>query len=92
VTLQLSDGTAEPWRPESTRAGPDGALYALVKPQLPGGPYEAKFTQHAQSSLAPLLVDMKGDEGPSAGAEEREVAVRIDGRLHAIVPKKASFG
>jgi uncharacterized protein len=92
VTLQLSDGTAEPWRPESTRVGPDGALYALVKPDSPGGPCEAKFTQHAQSSLAPLLVDAAGDDDAAAGAAEREVAVRIDGRLHAIVPKKASFG
>jgi hypothetical protein len=93
VFLGLSDGTEETWDPESTRVGVDGALYAVVKREAPGGPYEAKFTQHAQSSLAPLLVDVEGDEETTeAGRERGPFSVRIDGRLHAIAPKKASFG
>ena len=72
IVLALSDGTEEAWDPESTRVGPDGALYALVKRDAPGGPYEAKFTRHAQTSLGPALVDA---EAP---------AVRIGGRVRSI--------
>ena len=61
VILLLSDGTESPWDPESTRVGADGALYALVKKDARRGPYEAKFSSHAQSSLAPLLVE--SDDG-----------------------------
>jgi uncharacterized protein len=95
VFALLSDGSQEVWDPESTRVGADGALYTVVKREARGGPYEAKFTQHAQSSLAPLLVETEGVETEGAGGEGEEgrvVAVRIDGRLHAIAPKKASFG
>src|SRR6202012_4626421 len=42
VVLLLSDGTEEPWSPESTRVGPDSALYARVKAGARGGPFEAK--------------------------------------------------
>jgi hypothetical protein len=83
VVLLLSDGTEDDWHPESTRVGPDGALYATVKGAAPGGPFDAKFTQHAQASLAPVLVD---------GEAENEASVRIGGRLHAIAPKTARFG
>jgi uncharacterized protein len=93
VALRLSDGTSEPWHPESTRVGPDGALYATVRAAARGGPFEAKFTQHAQSSLAPLLVVAEGPDAHAPGAAgEGRVFVRIDGRLHAIAPKKATFG
>jgi hypothetical protein len=93
VALRLSDGTSEPWHPESTRVGADGALYATVKAEARGGPFEAKFTQHAQSSLAPLLVDPEGEDARArAGTADGGVWVRIDGRLHAIAPKKATFG
>jgi uncharacterized protein len=93
VVLGLSDGSEEAWDPESTRLGTGGALYALVKREARGGPYEAKFTQHAQSSLAPVLVETEEAGGAVAtGADEGRFAVRIDGRLHAVAPKKASFG
>lgn len=90
VALLLSDGTEEGWDPESSRVGPDGALYAAVKREAAGGPFEAKFTQHAQASLAPVLVDGDGqnDESSLKGAPW----VRIGGRLHAIAPKTAGFG
>jgi hypothetical protein len=57
VMLLLSDETEEAWDPTVSRIGADGALYASVKAGAPGGPFEAKFTRHAQTSLAPLLVD-----------------------------------
>jgi hypothetical protein len=57
VVLRLSDGTEEAWVPESSRIGANDALYALVKRQARGGPFEAKFTRHAQAALAPILVD-----------------------------------
>jgi hypothetical protein len=56
VVLVLSDGTEETFDPTTARIGPDDALYAQVKRAAPGGTYEAKFTQHAQTSLEPLLV------------------------------------
>jgi len=94
VALLLSDGTEEAWDPEGTRVGPDGALYAAVKRDATGGPFEAKFTQHAQASLAPVLVEGDGpNEGTSPeGGPRRAPAVRIGGRLHAIAPKTAGFG
>jgi len=94
LVLLLSDGTEESWEPERTRAGLDGALYAVVKRQGVGGPFEAKFTQHAQASLAPVLVEGEG-QNEAAGAEggaETAPTVRIGGRLHAIAPKTAGFG
>ncbi len=84
VILGLSDGTEEPWHPEATRVGEDGAIYASVKAQAKGGPFEARFSRHAQTSLAPLLVE---DASSPSG-----FAVRIDGRAHAIGAKKARFG
>ncbi len=80
VVLVLSDGTEEAWVPEETRSGADGALYARVKAGAPGGPFEAKFTRHAQGSLEPLLV------------EAPEPAVAIGGELHVIAAKQARFG
>lgn len=80
VVLLLSDGTEEPWDPGATRVGDDGALYAAVKRDAARGPFEAKFSRHAQTSLAPLLV-----EGASP-------AVRVDGQVHVIGAKAAVFG
>lgn len=83
VVLVLSDGTEEPWDPAATRQGASGALYTAVKRGARGGPFEAKFTRHAQASLAPVLV----------GTDEAEVpAVRIGGRVHAIGAKTERFG
>jgi uncharacterized protein len=57
LELELSDRTREAWDPARSRLGPDSALYAEVKRETPGGPFDAKFTRHAQTALAPFLVD-----------------------------------
>lgn len=75
VVLALSDGTEEDWDPETSRIGAGDAVYARVKRGARGGPYDARFTPHAQTSLAPLLVE--GD-GP---------AVRLGGQVHVIGAK-----
>ena len=80
VVLVLSDGTEEAWDPETSRIGSGEALYAVVKRDARGGPFEARFTPHAQTSLAPLLVE--GDRP----------AVRIGGQVHVIGAKSARFG
>lgn len=80
IVLVLSDGTEEAWDPETTRFGSDGALYAVVKRDARGGPFEAKFTRHAQVSLAPALID--------AGVP----TVRIGDAHIAIGAKEATFG
>ncbi|HEY8088609.1 MAG TPA: hypothetical protein VIF09_12210 [Polyangiaceae bacterium] len=90
VVLVLSDGTEEDWEPEASRVGPDGALYATVKRQAARGPFEAKFSRHAQTSLEPALVEgtapAAGTGGPVAPA------VRIGGAVHSIGAKNARFG
>jgi hypothetical protein len=60
VVLRLSDGTEETWDPLKTRIAESGALYTTIKASAPGGPYEAKFTRHAQASLAPVLEEENG--------------------------------
>jgi hypothetical protein len=72
IVLVLSDGSEEAWSPETTRVGADGALYASVKRGARGGPYEAKFTPYAQSSLEPVLVESDGTGRP---------AVRVGGSV-----------
>jgi hypothetical protein len=80
VVLLLDDETEEDWDPEGTRTGEGGALYAQVKRAARGGPLEARFSRHAQASLAPFLLD---DEAPS---------VRIGGAVHVIGAKRSRFG
>jgi hypothetical protein len=80
AVLALSDGTEEPWDPAATRVGEGDALYTVVKREAPGGPYEAKFSRHAQLSLGPLLVD---GETPH---------VRIGETVHAVGAKRTRFG
>jgi uncharacterized protein len=76
VLLLLSDGSEEPWSPESTRIGPDSALYARVKTGARGGPFEAKFTPHAQASLEPVLVESRtAEEQPAVALGNRIVAI-----------------
>jgi uncharacterized protein len=86
VVLVLSDGSEEPWEPESTRTGADGALYAVVKRTKQGGRYEAKFTPHAQGCLEPLLVDAQPDDaaGAAGAAGAPTVGVRLGGRTRVI--------
>jgi hypothetical protein len=74
VELRLSDGSEEAWEPAATRIGTDGALYTSVKRSASGGPYEAKFTRHAQLSLDRVLVE----------ADAGSVAVRMGGRTTTI--------
>jgi hypothetical protein len=62
LVLSLSDGTEEPWAPQATRVAEGGALYAKVKARAPGGPFEARFTRHAQTGLAPFLVEPAGSD------------------------------
>jgi hypothetical protein len=80
AALQLSDGTEEAWEPAETRVGRGEALYTAVKRGVRGGPFEAKFTRHAQASLAQVLVD--GDMP----------RVKIGGQVHVIGAKNARFG
>jgi hypothetical protein len=68
--LDLSDGTREPWDPARSVIGDGGALYAQVKVRAEGGPFQARFTRHAQASLAPFLVEVGG-----------EPAVDLSGRI-----------
>jgi hypothetical protein len=75
VVLLLSDRTESAWDVESTRVGSDGALYAAVKRDARGGPYEAKFSPHAQGCLGPLLVE---------SAEGGLPLVRIGGRTRTV--------
>jgi hypothetical protein len=77
--LCLFDGSEEPLDPGTLSVGEDGVVYARVK----GGTFEARFTRHAQTALAPLLtsadpptVTLRGDDyvlgsrvvRPSSGA------------------------
>jgi len=69
IQLELSDETKEDWDPARSRVGPTGALYAEVKAELPGGPFDAKFTRHAQMALAPFLVDRAGAPAVRVGGK-----------------------
>ncbi len=80
IVLVLSDGTEEALDSEEARIGADDALYAMVKRDAASGPYEAKFTPHAQAALAPALVE--GDPP----------LLRIGGRLHAVGAKRTRLG
>jgi hypothetical protein len=64
VVLVLDDATEAEWDPSRTRVGDCGALYGEVKPDARGGPFEARFTRHAQAGLAPALV--AGEDGAPA--------------------------
>jgi hypothetical protein len=102
AVLQLSDGSEEAWTPEDSRVGADGAVYTTVKRDALGGPYEAKFSRHAQASLGELLVEApapasrasrgSGPSGNDDGGGEGLPVVRIGGAIHAIGAKKTGFG
>jgi hypothetical protein len=57
VMLELSDESEEPLAADTLRVGRGDALYASVK----GGRFEARFSRHAQTALAPFLHE--GDDG-----------------------------
>jgi hypothetical protein len=71
--LVLFDESEEPLDPASLSVGDDGVVYARVK----GGAFEARFSRHAQSQLAPLLVEA---EPPT---------VEVNGARHVIGPRVA---
>ncbi|WP_394831976.1 DUF1285 domain-containing protein [Pendulispora rubella] len=73
IVLTLSDGTEEDWDPATTRVGESGALYAKVKAGARGGPFEARFSRHAQTALADVLVDQGGS--PAVKLRDRTVAI-----------------
>ncbi len=87
VTLVLSDGSSEMLDPARVAVGADGALYAWVKASAPGGPFEAKFTRHAQTSLARFLHAATG-EAPEAGDALLLNHARFVPKPRDISPKK----
>jgi len=52
VVLILSDQSEEPLRPETLRMPSPERIYAQIKSDAPGGPFEARFTAHALGQLA----------------------------------------
>ncbi len=68
VTLVLFDGTEERLDPSTLSVDAEGVMQAIVKPaRLP-----ARFSRHAQTQLAPLLVSA---EPPVLRLGGREVAI-----------------
>ncbi len=68
VTLVLFDGSEEPLDPATLSLGEDEVVYARVR----AGGLEARFSRHAQTQLAPLLVQ---DDPPTLAVAGREVAL-----------------
>lgn len=72
--LVLSDATEEPLVPDNLSLDDDGVVFARVK----GGTFEARFSRHAQASLAPLLVSAEpplvrvGDRQAELGPRVRQ--------------------
>jgi hypothetical protein len=75
--LDLSDGTREEWHPERTSEDERGALYTEVKATAPGGPFRARLTRHAQTSLAPLLVESGGVPAVNLGGRVLRLGERL---------------
>jgi hypothetical protein len=63
--LTLADGSKEPFDPSGASVGADGVVYAKVR----GGAFEARFSRHAQTQLAPLLVSAEPPRLASGGRE-----------------------
>ncbi len=68
VTLRLFDGSEEPLDPATLRLGEGGVVYAAVR----GGRLRARFSRHAQTQLAPILV---AEDPPTVRVRGREVPV-----------------
>jgi hypothetical protein len=78
VVLTLSDGSEEALRPETLRIGGEGALRVAVKAGVRGGPFEAKFSRHAQTALGPALVETaEGEPGIAVGGQVSPLASLI---------------
>ena len=65
AVLRLSDGTEETLEPSTLREGTEGELYVSVKrgpdARSRGGPFDAKFSRHAQTQLSPYLFEEDGE-------------------------------
>ena len=70
LQLMLSDGSESPLRPGSLTVGARGALYTVVK----NGKFRARFSQAAQTALAPWLSE----------DENGRYFLEIAGRRHAL--------
>jgi len=70
LQLLLSDGSESPLDPGSLALGARGALYTTVK----NGRFRARFTQSAQTALAPWL----------SSAENGEIFLEIGGYRHTL--------
>lgn len=58
--LTLADDSVEPFDPSTACVGEDGVVYCRVRE----GAFEARFSRHAQTQLAPLLVESGEDPLP----------------------------
>jgi uncharacterized protein len=54
--IVLSDGTTEVLGEEALWTGADTSLYTFVKRESAAGPFQARFSRHAQTELARYLV------------------------------------
>lgn len=70
VTLRLFDGTEEPLDPDTLSLDEEGAAHARVK----AGRLDARFSRHAQTQLAPILVEA---DPPTVRVGEREVKIPV---------------
>jgi hypothetical protein len=68
VVLRLFDGTEEPLDPSTLSMDAEGVVHARAK----GGRFDARFSRHAQTQLAPVLV---GDDPPTLRIDGREVVM-----------------
>ncbi len=68
VTLRLFDGSEEPLDPATLRVGEGGVVHASAR----GGRLRARFSRHAQTQLAPLLVR---DDPPTVRVRGRDVPI-----------------
>jgi hypothetical protein len=67
VSLKLSDGSEVPLDVDALSEDENGVLFARI--QHKGKPFEARFSRHAQTQLAPMLVeDESGQVGLRKGA------------------------
>lgn len=79
IMLVLSDATLEPFHPERTRVASDDALVTQVKSTALGGPFEAKFSRHAQTSLGPYLATDEDNRMFVSFGGERVAMVGVSG-------------
>jgi hypothetical protein len=72
VTLRLFDGSDEPLDPATLSVGEDGVVYARVSAARPGARFDARFSRHAQTQLAAILVSA---EPPTVRVQGRDIAL-----------------